>query len=83
MKLADVELTEDQRATLAKLRGGCRCHLHAPCWVCVDPITVQEAEALAVLRFEEPRLLPEVMLPRPSADVDYMKHVRDLCKGGA
>lgn len=69
MNLKDIELTDEQRSELIKMRGGCRCHISPPCNACVDPIDEAEAESLG--------LLPEEPAP---AGVDYLKAVRDFCR---
>lgn len=60
-------LSTGQARALLEYRGGCECPLGwPPCKACCDPITYDEAAELDLFK---PRKL-----------VDFMKHVRDLCK---
>ena len=61
----------DEWKRLLHMRGGCRCCVSPPCSACVDPIDEDEAIKLGLLATS----------PEPDLAVDYMKHVRDLCRG--
>ena len=60
-------ISDEDRARLINLRGGCTCFLSPPCSACCEPLTEDEAGRLG--------------LAAPEPATDYMKAVRDLCKG--
>lgn len=66
-----VELTTEEIEALIHLRGGCTCFIFPPCSACSTPIHWDECEDLGI----------DPLRDAPKSPIDYMKAVRDLCKG--
>lgn len=47
-------MSDEQMTALARLRGGCSCHISPPCNACVEPLTEKEAISLGLLPDEPP-----------------------------
>lgn len=55
-RIFEGDLSDDENASLLKMRGGCRCSwptVSAPCSPCTTEITFEEAEELLALHMEQ------------------------------
>lgn len=79
-----IELTNAHLAALIVIRGGCLCHILAPCWRCTDAPTEMELAALGIdapapARKAMPELPPEVWNSTPVSADRAMAAVRSMC----
>lgn len=70
------ELTDEQYRYIVDMRGGCNCAYlgsvgGAPCNACTDEITLDELIECGAMEDQSQPV---------DEPVDYMKHVRDMCK---